>query len=484
MAGNAERFRILIIDDDEEDFFITSEYIKNIEGQEFVLDWCYSYEEAFDIICSSKYDLYFVDYRLGAKTGLDLINDALKENCEDPIILLTGKGNKEIDIKAMEAGAVDYLVKTELNTEKLERCIRYALGRAHFIKALKANEQKFRNIFERSKDVVFIADEKLVFKDVNDATVELLGYTKDELSQLNLYSLLAEKKDTSEIKKAFKTRGELADKEVELLTRKNEKLSCILSFSKETDFNETVYVQGIIHDITYLKKVEKATLQAEKLKSAGRLVRTLAHEVRNPLNNINLSLEQLKTEVKNTDAGLYIDIISRNSKRIGDLISELLTSSLPAEIILEKKALQTIIDESIVAALDRITLKRIKLKLNYPDIPAYVMADAPKLKIAFLNIIINAVEAMKEDRGILIISLTTNSLYHTVSLSDTGAGITEENLSLLFEPYFTSKKNGLGLGLATTLNILQSHKALIDVQSQVDSGTTFTLTFERVDSNA
>ena len=91
------------------------------------------------------------------------------------------------------------------------------------------------------------------------------------------------------------------------------------------DINDT-YVQGIIHDITNLKKVEKATLQAEKLAAAGRLVRTLAHEVRNPLNNITLSVEQMQQEVKDETGLLYLDIILRNGRRISDLISELLNT--------------------------------------------------------------------------------------------------------------------------------------------------------------
>ncbi len=93
------------------------------------------------------------------------------------------------------------------------------------------------------------------------------------------------------------------------------------------------YMQGIVHDITNLKKAEKATLQIEKLAAAGRLVRTLAHEVRNPLNNINLSVEHLREETANDENGsTYLEIIQRNSNRIGALITELLNSSRPAEM--------------------------------------------------------------------------------------------------------------------------------------------------------
>ncbi len=469
--------RILIIDDDEDDFFITSEYIKKINDRKFTIDWCYKYSDAIQLIERNDYHLYFIDYYLGARTGLDLIKEAIDIGCEEPLVLLTGKGNQFIDREAMQAGAMDYLVKSELNVEKVERCIRYSLERAASIKALKANERKYRSIFERSKDAVFLATEALVFRDVNDATSQLLQYSKDQLSNISLYDLL-EEKENHFIKDRIANKGAVHDREIELQSKEGEKKFCILSLSVETDPNGGRYVHGLLHDITELKKAEKATLQAEKLAAAGRLVQTLAHEVRNPLNNIDLSLEQLHHEVSHVDdAELYMEIIQRNSKRISDIITELLNSSRPAEMSLQNKPLQVIMDESISSALDRITLQKIKLDVNYSQKPAYVKADTEKLKLAFLNIIINAVEAMEEDKGMLSIMVESDRDSHVVKIRDNGSGIAEENLSKLFEPYFTSKRNGLGLGLAATLNILQSHKGRIEVTSEVNKGSQFTITF-------
>lgn len=468
--------RVLIVDDDEDDFFLTSEYIKNIKGSAFVIDWSFRYKDALARINDREYDIYFIDYRLGAKTGLDLMKEALQGNCEEPMILLTGKGNQAIDMEAMQAGATDYLVKSELNTEKLERCIRYALDRTTAIKRLKANERKFRSIFERSKDAVFIADEELLFGDINHVATELLEYDRDELLQMSLYDLLANRDDRTVLRKELLQKGEVDDKEIELLTKKQEKVSCILSVSTEVNLTGQKYTQGIIHDITNLKKAEKATLQAEKLRAAGRLVSTLAHEVRNPLNNINLAVDQLYPEI-NPDTKIFLDIVARNSKRIATLISELLTNAGPAEIVLHKKPVKDILEDTLSVASDRITLKKINVNVDYGQDELHIMADAEKLKIAFLNIIINAIEAMEEEGGQLSVTVSNNDGYHKVMIKDNGSGINEENLARLFEPYFTSKRNGLGLGLAGTLNIIQAHKALIDVKSQVGEGTTFTISF-------
>lgn len=141
MPGTKPQVRILIIDDDEDDFFITSQYLKEIAEYSLQVDWCYRYVDGIDHLKKRGYDMYFVDYRLGARTGLDFLKEAIHLSVEEPIVLLTGKGNKDVDIEAMQMGATDYLIKTELNADKLERCIRYALERTAYIKKLRANEK-------------------------------------------------------------------------------------------------------------------------------------------------------------------------------------------------------------------------------------------------------------------------------------------------------------------------------------------------------
>ncbi|HEU4471761.1 MAG TPA: ATP-binding protein [Flavisolibacter sp.] len=470
---------ILIIDDDEDDFFITSEYLKPIREYHLQIDWCYRFNDAVQHLQKSAYDMYFVDYRLGAKTGLDFLKEAVRLGCEEPIVLLTGKGNKDVDIEAMQMGATDYLIKTELTTDKLERCIRYALERTAYLKALRANEKKYRSIFELSKDAVFIADKSLAFRDMNQATSALLGYDRDELIQLSVYDLLADGEDRDILRGIISEDGEVNDLELEFRTKSGEKKTCIFSVTATVD-SSGEYYQGLMHDITNLKRAEKANLLIEKLGATGRLVRTLAHEVRNPLNNINMSVEQLLQVPEGTsteESPLFLDIIQRNSKRIGDIITELLDTSRPTDLVFEKCTLQSIMDESIAEALDRITLQHVNMQIRYSNEPCYILANKEKLKIAFLNIIINAVEAVKSFTGELSIAIDSVRESHVVTIKDNGCGIPEENISRLFEPYFTSKRNGMGLGLAATLNILQSHKATIDVTSVIGQGTTFVITF-------
>ncbi|HET9745467.1 MAG TPA: PAS domain S-box protein, partial [Chitinophagaceae bacterium] len=252
---NRNLIRIAIIEDDEDDFLIIRDYIADIEGKQFVIDWISDYNQALDAIKGKGYHLYFVDYFLGYKTGLDLLEAASELNCDEPIILLTGLGNKAIDVKAMESGATDYLVKADLSTEKLERCIRYSLERTNILRELKSREARYRNLFENSKDAVFITDDKLNFTEVNDAAVDLLGFSENELIGRNLSDFIAEHRLNGKLRALHETGSDIEEDEIKIINNSNETRDCLLSLAPQKEADEqTLVMHGIIHDITKIKK--------------------------------------------------------------------------------------------------------------------------------------------------------------------------------------------------------------------------------------
>ena len=142
----------------------------------------------------------------------------------------------------------------------------------------------------------------------------------------------------------------------------------------------------------------------EKFAATGRISRTIAHEIRNPLTNINLATEQLRNEIsENEDANLLFDMISRNSNRINQLISDLLNSTRTCELNYVKASINDLINSSLEFATDRIELKQINVVKNYDDGICHILVDKEKIVIALLNIIVNAIEAM-DDGGTLHIS--------------------------------------------------------------------------------
>jgi signal transduction histidine kinase len=214
----------------------------------------------------------------------------------------------------------------------------------------------------------------------------------------------------------------------------------------------------------------------EKLAATGRIARTIAHEVRNPLTNINLSVDQLKSfEVDNNHEtfSLMLNMISRNSNRINQLITELLNSTKFTELVFQKASVNRLLDETLELAMDRIQLNNMKIIKNYASNICDISVDVDKIKIAFLNIIVNAIEAMEPDRGILRLKTESKDGLCVVTISDNGTGMAKESLAKLFEPYFTSKAKGTGLGLTNTHNIILNHNGSIRVESELDQGTDF-----------
>jgi signal transduction histidine kinase len=216
----------------------------------------------------------------------------------------------------------------------------------------------------------------------------------------------------------------------------------------------------------------------EKFAATGRIARTIAHEVRNPLTNIDLAASQLKTDLNSQDEGLhyYFDVIERNSSRINKLISDLLQSTKFSELNFMAVTADSLLNETLAMAQDRIELNQVTVEKKY-DGDFDIKVDKEKMKIALLNIIINAIEAMEPGKAVLKIESYKENNNCIISISDNGAGMDAITLSKLFEPYFTNKSNGNGLGLANTQNIIFNHKGSVSVASEINKGTEFVISF-------
>ena len=216
----------------------------------------------------------------------------------------------------------------------------------------------------------------------------------------------------------------------------------------------------------------------EKFTATGRIARTIAHEIRNPLTNISLASEQIRENLsQDEETGMLLEMINRNASRINKMISDLLTSTRFGQLQYSKIVLNNLIDETLELARDRMELKQITLKKNYSNPGCKVFVDTEKMKIAFLNIIVNAVEAMEKE-GILEITTGTENGECLIEFKDNGCGMNEETLLRVFDPYFTNKSGGNGLGLTNTQNIIFNHKGNIRVKSRPGEGTVFSVSLQ------
>ena len=159
--AHGDAMRVLLIEDDEDDYLLTGELLKEVFGRHLQLDWFQSWREGLEQVFEARHDVVIVDYRLGERNGLELVREAVHLGCAMPFIVLTGEGNREIDLEAMRAGATDYLVKGEISGPLLDRSIRYAIERRKAERHLAelaqidqltglANRSRFREFLERS----------------------------------------------------------------------------------------------------------------------------------------------------------------------------------------------------------------------------------------------------------------------------------------------------------------------------------------------
>ena len=255
---------------------------------------------------------------------------------------------------------------------------------------------------------------------------------------------------------------------------------------EEADKQVKTFQNELTEQIAELDKANKELIEMrreEKFASTGRIARIIAHEVRNPLTNIDLAISLIKKDVdkENKELDFLFEMITRNSNRINQLITELLNATRVTDLFFIKTSVSSILNEVIEMAGDRIELKNITVQKNFSTISDEVIVDAEKLKIAFLNIVINAIEAMAgKDNGILQLVTKNENGKWLIEIRDNGAGMDEKELSKLFEAYYTTKPKGNGLGLTNTQNIILNHKGSIEVKSKPGEGSRFIITLDSI----
>jgi len=305
-------------------------------------------------------------------------------------------------------------------------------------------------------------------------------HTQDFIA--NEQKLTAERKDN--LTKSFKTTQIIIF--ISLITSIISILYSLFTYIKESAARDESTKKNIQYQkelemkIDELKRMDAEVRELksmEKFTATGRVARTIAHEVRNPLTNISLAAEQLQDmTIQNSESSMLLDMISRNGIRINQLISDLLTATKAIELNIQNVNINRVLDETLEMAADRLDLSQVKVQKDYATDICDVAVDGEKIKIALLNIIVNAIEAMEKHKGVLTLRTKNSGGQCIIEIQDNGAGMDEDTLQKLFEPYFTNKAKGNGLGLTNSQNIIMSHQGKISVQSTVGKGSLFVVT--------
>jgi len=465
--------KILLVDDDEDDFILTQDILReNPRSKNYELTWCDNYSDAINAMLKRRYDIYLVDYRLGKYSGIDLLHEAIRSNCLQPIIILTGKGDLKIDEEALRIGAADYLVKGEIDSFSLERSIRYAIEHHKALEALKASENKFRIIFERSKDPMLITDFEGTIYDANQAAAAFFETTHEELLKQNDRSLYISSLDRELFISQIEDKGSVAELEIDFKTAGGRIKTCSVSSFKQISqdgANESYHT--IIHDLTYRKRQEQELLHLQKAAAFERIAKNIAFEIRNPLSNVNLALDELAICLKNQEESLLLDIVKTNTSRIAQLVTEFIASTQPTNLDIKTISASDLINGMISDVENSFSLSP---DVEIPDEAVWLRADEEKLRAAFLKVIANAVEAEQDLAALPVFQISKTNGFLNIIIKDSGKGISQENLNKVFEPFFTTKPLNAGLGLTYARQIINGHNGQISIDSS-EIGTSVTI---------
>lgn len=473
-----EHIRILYVDDDPDDFFLVKSLLKTIDEPVYLVEHASSYEEALEKI-KERFDIFLVDYILGKETGLELIKEIKSHQMHAAVILLTGVSVGNLDREALQLGASDYLVKGEFDAAKLDRTFRYAHRNSLIKEDLGLAGEKFRSIFELASDPFLLIDKDSKILEANPSSFTKFEFVEEfsSSSSIGYFSELIEDPILkNQMIEKLQNKFEIIDFEAMLLNKSGNSFRGLINIVKQ---NVNLF-QVIIKDLSALKAREEEDHNLKKFSSTGRIARLLAHEVKNPLTTIVLSADQLQMELPDEilkESGVLIEVIQRNCNRINQLVTQLLESTRFSELDISAQRINSALDEALDAVKDRIEMKRIKVIKNYDPEICTIDMDLEKVKIALANLIVNGVEAIDRDDGFLKLSTISDGKFCRIEIEDNGEGISEENLERMFEPFFTSKSAGTGLGLTNTQNIILSHGGSIRVKSEVGIGTTFIINF-------
>jgi PAS domain S-box-containing protein len=490
--------KVLLVDDDEDDYIITRDLILRIAGR-YHLDWVNNYNGALDAIQRREHDIYLLDYRLGERTGLELLCESQQFNARAPMILLTGQGDQEVDMQAMKAGAADYLVKGQLNADILDRAIRYAIKGKHAEENLRRDRDLISRIMETSPVGIVVANQAGKITFANHRAEEVLGLSKDAITG-GTCSVLDWRMTDLEghplpgqalpLKKVLESGQPVQD--FHHAIDRSDSRRTLLSTNATPFFDAAGEINGMVitvEDITERLMLEAQLRQSQKMESVGQLAAGVAHDINNILTVIQghagLLLNAVPPGASSTRS---IKQISAAAERAASFIRQLLTFS--RKQIFRSKILDlNAVLHNLKGMLPRLIGEDITLETHcQPDLPC-IQADTGMVEQIVMNLAVNSRDAMPKG-GKLTIATSAAEIdaaylrqypeahvgwFVCLTVTDTGCGMEPKVLQRIFEPFFTTKEvgKGTGLGLATVYGVVKQHHGWLEVQSEVGVGTTF-----------
>jgi two-component system, cell cycle sensor histidine kinase and response regulator CckA len=500
-----QTIKILLVEDNPGDVLLLQETLSEITLVTFAVVNVERLSEALKQLQIEVFDVILLDLVLPDSQGLESFAKIYQQVPLTPIVVLTGMSDETTAIKAMQAGAQDYLVKGRVSgSDLLMRSIRYAIERKRAEAILQKRERELRTLTEHAPDIISRFDKDLKYLFINAAVEAATGIRPEDFfgktaRDLNLPITEVEKWEAVLI--AVFATGEPHSLESEYLTPngiRHYQSRCVPEFALDGSV-ESVLV--MTRDTTEQKQLEAQLFRAQRMESLGTLASGIAHDMNNILTPILVVSQLLPLKIPNLDAQNQhlLKMLEDSAKRGSNLVKQILTFSRGLEG--ERSPVQI---EEILAEIEQILKssfpKSIRLIFERPASQSatdrsetphlwQVVADPTQLHQVLMNLCVNARDAIV-NQGSLSISAENRMIseaearinieakpgaYVVITIADTGTGIAPEYLDRIFEPFFTTKEvgKGTGLGLATAIGIIKNHRGFVTVSSEVGKGTQF-----------
>ena len=493
--------RVLLVEDDEDDYLLTRDCLRGLGPKRMELEWVASCDAALEALGSGRHDVCLLDYQLGPVTGLELLRQARERGWRGPTLLLTGQVGEDVDQEAQEAGAADFLEKSQLTPTLLGRAIRYALQNARALEALRRSQESFREVIERLPECIAVQDgDRIAY--ANAALTSLLGYSSAEqlvgqsISVLSPTLLTDEERAAlrGDVHKALSTSQPMPPREVRIPRSKGGPATVALSLVHVV-FEGRRCLLWSARDLTESKRLQSQLLHADRMASLGVLSAGVAHEINNPLAFTLSNLDHLEKSVLprlglSAQAQHEVRELVADARvgttRVRDIVRQLrIFSRVDQDTRPQPVDVHEVMEMAIRMAATEFK-HRARLVRDYGGV-LLAEADPGRLGQVLLNLIVNAAHAIPEgsaERQEIRLVTRPHVSGVRIEVRDTGVGIPEEHLERIFEPFFTTKPVGVGTGLGLSIchGIVTGFGGRMGVESRVGQGSTFWLTLNAATS--
>ncbi|HYL63908.1 MAG TPA: PAS domain S-box protein [Candidatus Methylomirabilis sp.] len=447
-------------------------------------------ESALPVLCAESVDALLLD------------DDALEEGMASlgkiharfeslPIVVVVPRKKEALERRLLDVGASEVLYKETLGGALLKKALEYAVERRQTERLLLESEERFRELFENAKDIIFTLDPDGNFKSLNKSAEEVMGWSREEAQRINLKQIVPAEhlNQCKQLMSRLLNEEQLQQFEITLLRKDGKRAVLETSARLLLSEGKKKGIQGIARDVTERRNLENIVRQSQKLEAVGRLSGGLSHDFNNLLCVVSGHAELLMGQLGPEHPGArHVEQIKKAVDNTASLVRQLLVFSRKQAFHPRIVNLNEAVTET-KKLLGRLIGEHVELSTSLSPTLAPVYVDPVQIEQVIMNLILNARDAMPLG-GKLALETSNAELdenvctrhaiipagkYVVLAVADSGAGMDEETQNRLFEPFYTTKESGhgTGLGLSTVYGIVKQSGGSIAVESEPGKGTTF-----------